>query len=106
MAKRRYVDEDNSVLQLIYHDEAKHLSCVCGEILNGRRHVCPVSIKEKSSLEISPCSRKCKTCSVWSDNQRKLEIYHNQWAVLNDNDIDIIYCCTSCDIRCERELPK
>ena len=95
---------DGTVLKLIFHCEVNRFACICGEEVGEYlHHKCTVSIKEKSSLEISRCDPwKCQTCKEWVESQRKFKIYLDQWSEEDDE----IYC-DACFTRCHnRELPK
>ena len=121
MSKRKFIDSENendddarnkAMLKLIYHCETKDCECVCGRRIGEYHHQCQSSIKDKTKLEVIPCNPKnCEKCLKHKEDmlkqERKDELYNNQWTEYGDPRDGGEAYCSVCHVRVvDCTLPK
>ena len=97
---------NESVYVFTYHKNHNVVSCVCGELINGK-HDCKVEGDKVMQIRVKECfyesSRKDAdedACEICLDKEAE-KAYEDQW------DTDDGYCiCSTCGDKCDGDLPK
>ena len=100
--EEKYADPINEMLTITKHREAKFQECVCGYKIK-EEHICERDITSKTKLIFIKCDKDCETCCNWTEAERNLKRYTEQWYV----DIDAKVHCKECGNHSEPgEIPK
>ena len=75
-----------------YHNDSKTVSCVCGKEITGQ-HTC------NDILKVKECDDE--DCTICQDKE-DARLFEDQWY----EDRDGYSRCSTCDLKCDYDLPK